>query len=167
MPGKREILQTLTRQLLIELAGELDYDGLTGKSKDDIVDVLVEARGFRLEEVLQNVSRDQLKEICRAVGVSDSGREKQMLIDRLLGKDSDDVQRTANGRRRNGERNRTLPLEDLRHAAKRKNIPPAGIAAEGKQPVVPKVQYAYSPRRPPVLRWDEGGAADRYPELIS
>jgi adenine-specific DNA-methyltransferase len=53
-----------------------------------------------------------------------------------------------------------------RHADKRKNIPPAGLAAQGKVQEVPKTRYFYDPHLPPVLRFDETGAADRLPELL-
>lgn len=60
-----------------------------------------------------------------------------------------------------------VSVEDYRHSgATRKNIPPAKIAAEGKVPEVPKIQYSYSPRRPPELRFDTSGKADRLPELL-
>jgi adenine-specific DNA-methyltransferase len=56
---------------------------------------------------------------------------------------------------------------DYRHTGeKRKNIPPAKIAAEGKVPKVAKVRYEYSPHLPPVLRVDPTGKADKLPELI-
>src|SRR5262245_10020260 len=59
-------------------------------------------------------------------------------------------------------------IEDIRHkGAKRKNIPPAKIAAEGTVPLLPKAEYSYSPRRPPVLRFDADGEADRLPELLA
>ena len=59
-------------------------------------------------------------------------------------------------------------IDDYRHkGSKRKNNPPAKIAAEGQIPVVPKIQYSYSPRRPPVLRFDATGKADRLPELLA
>lgn len=59
-------------------------------------------------------------------------------------------------------------VEDYRHkASKRKNNPPAKIAAEGTVPVLPKIEYSYSPRRPPVLRFDGTGKADRLPELLA
>ena len=44
--------------------------------------------------------------------------------------------------------------------ATRKNNPPAKIAAEGHVPLVPKAKYAYSPRRPPELRFDPTGRAE-------
>jgi adenine-specific DNA-methyltransferase len=60
-----------------------------------------------------------------------------------------------------------VSVEDYRHSgATRKNIPPAKIAAEGKVPDVPKIQYSYSPRRSPELRFDTSGKADRLPDLL-
>lgn len=61
-----------------------------------------------------------------------------------------------------------LPLGDIRHpSAKRRNIPPAKIAAEGTVPVIPKAQYAYNPHLPPVLRFDQHGKPDALPELLA
>jgi adenine-specific DNA-methyltransferase len=51
--------------------------------------------------------------------------------------------------------------------ATRKNNPPAKIAAEGFVPLVPKVEYTYSPRRPPELRFDPTGRTDELPELLA
>jgi adenine-specific DNA-methyltransferase len=62
----------------------------------------------------------------------------------------------------------TQNVEDYRHTkAKRKNNPPAKIAAEGIVPPVPPIEYAYSPRRPPVLRFDPQGGPDKLPELLA
>jgi adenine-specific DNA-methyltransferase len=58
-------------------------------------------------------------------------------------------------------------VTDYRYEDKRKNNPPAKIAAEGFVPLVPKAEYSYSPRRPPELRFDPTGAADRLPELVA
>ena len=57
-------------------------------------------------------------------------------------------------------------IQDYRHDTKRRNNPPAGIAARGKINEPPKVEYAYNPHRPPRLRFDENGDADRLPELL-
>lgn len=51
--------------------------------------------------------------------------------------------------------------------ATRKNNPPAKIAAEGHVPLVPKAEYAYSPRRSLELRFDPTGRADELPELLA
>lgn len=58
-------------------------------------------------------------------------------------------------------------VADYRHdEAKRKNNPPAKIAAEGTVPLMPKIAYAYSPRLAPELRFDPTGAPDKLPELL-
>lgn len=58
-------------------------------------------------------------------------------------------------------------VTDYRHADKRKNIPPAGLAAQGHVREVPKTRYAYDPHLPPVLRFDETGRKDVLPELLA
>jgi adenine-specific DNA-methyltransferase len=56
---------------------------------------------------------------------------------------------------------------DYRHEAKRKNNPPAGLAAQGPVREVSKVKYAYNPHLPPVARFDQTGATDRVFELLA
>ncbi len=58
------------------------------------------------------------------------------------------------------------PALDYRHDAPRKNIPTAGLAAQGKVQQVPKLQYAYNPHLPPQLRFDATGKSDALPELL-
>jgi len=58
-------------------------------------------------------------------------------------------------------------VEDYRHEdAKRKNIPSAGLAARGRTPKVAEQTFFYNPHLPPVLRFDDSGKADRFPELL-
>jgi len=55
-----------------------------------------------------------------------------------------------------------IDTKDYRHSGeKRKNIPPAKIAAEGEIPKIKKVKYYYSPHLSPELRFDTSGTADR------
>ncbi len=59
------------------------------------------------------------------------------------------------------------PVTDYRHTkAKRKNIPPVGLAAQGKIAEKPAERYFYNPHLPPILRFDVTGKADRLPELL-
>jgi adenine-specific DNA-methyltransferase len=59
------------------------------------------------------------------------------------------------------------PAKAYRHKGeKRRNIPPAAIAAEGKVPAAPKLNYSYSPRLDPILRFDATGAPDKLPDLL-
>jgi adenine-specific DNA-methyltransferase len=62
-------------------------------------------------------------------------------------------------------RNKTpesIEAKDYRHTGeKRKNVPPAKIAAEGNIPKIKKARYYYSPHLSPELRFDSEGKADR------
>jgi len=58
-------------------------------------------------------------------------------------------------------------IADYRHDAKRKNNPPAGLAAQGVMEGPPKVEYAYNPHLPPCLRFDDSGTTDKLPELLA
>ena len=53
------------------------------------------------------------------------------------------------------------PVTDYRHQAKRKHIPPAGLAAQGEIKETPKLQFAYNPHLPPVLRFDQDAAIEK------
>lgn len=69
--------------------------------------------------------------------------------------------------RKKGEKKTDSAVTDYRHnEAKRVNIPPAGLAAQGKISEKPKIRYAYDPHLPPILRFDRTGNADRLPELL-
>lgn len=71
----------------------------------------------------------------------------------------------ARGRKANTETS-GFNISDYRHDATRKNTPLAKIAAEGRIPTVPKIQYSYSLHLDPVLRFDATGQTDHLPELL-
>ena len=59
-------------------------------------------------------------------------------------------------------------VRSITYPAKRKNIPPAGLEAHGVVRETPKVQYAYNPHLPPVLRSSpDPTTADTLPELLA
>ncbi len=58
------------------------------------------------------------------------------------------------------------PVRTYTHGEKRKNIPPAGMAGQGKVQELPQTRYSYDPHLPPVLRFDDTGGADALPPLI-
>ena len=53
--------------------------------KDQLLDVVASSRRAGLAELLGDLSRDRLKEICRALGLDDTGKEKASLVERLAG----------------------------------------------------------------------------------
>ena len=85
MPTKRAILSELTAD---ELRANVEYYELEvydRRVKAELVDVLAASRKARLDEILPDLSRHRLKELCRAFGLDDSGREKADLAARLIG----------------------------------------------------------------------------------
>lgn len=69
--------------------------------------------------------------------------------------------------RKKGKTKTEQAVTDYRHEeAKRLHIPPAGLAAQGKIREKPKIQCAYNPHLPPILRFDRTGRADGLPELL-
>jgi adenine-specific DNA-methyltransferase len=169
MSRKRQILEAISRANLLEVARSYEITGLTALQKAEIVDALAGSRTVQPEDFLATFSRDDLKAICRDMGLDESGREKAAIVDRILGRESDDdpAPRATAARQPRRRDIDAMGIEDYRHSgATRKNIPPAKIAAEGKVPDVPKIQYSYSPRRPPELRFDTSGKADRLPDLL-
>ncbi len=84
MPTKRAVLAELTAE---ELRANVDYyelDVADRRVKAQLVDALAGSRRARVDEILGDLSRDRLKELCRALGLDDSGRKKVDLIARLM-----------------------------------------------------------------------------------
>ena len=85
MPTKRAILAELPRD---ELRTKLDHYELEVEDRRvnaQLVDALVHSRRASLDEILQGLSLDRLKELCRAFDRDDSGR-KADLAARLMGR---------------------------------------------------------------------------------
>jgi adenine-specific DNA-methyltransferase len=70
------------------------------------------------------------------------------------------------GRKGKAQEASAAPVADYRYDASRKNIPPAGLAAQGRVRETPKLRYAYDPHLPPALRFDTTGASDVLPQLL-
>ncbi len=59
-------------------------------------------------------------------------------------------------------------IASIKYPAKRKNIPPAGLEAQGVLQEAPRLRYEYNPHLPPVLRSaTEAAEADKLPELLA
>lgn len=84
---QRLSLDTLTKARLLELAAAFELDVVAGHPKAEIIDTLAASERASFEQILLVLSRDELKEICRSHGVVDKGREKQVLVDRILGRE--------------------------------------------------------------------------------
>jgi type I restriction enzyme M protein len=85
MPQKREVLQLFTRDELAAIVDRFELSAADRRSKDALVDAVASSKKATLAEILPELSRDRLKELCRAFDLDDGGREKSALVDRLTG----------------------------------------------------------------------------------
>ena len=85
MPTPRDVLALLSRD---ELLAAVDRFGLTPpdrRAKDGIIDTIDASPRATLPEILGTYPRDRLTELCRALHLDDSGREKAPMVERLAG----------------------------------------------------------------------------------
>src|SRR5687768_760638 len=105
MPSKRDVLGHLTRDELLGVVDRFDLAVGDRRAKGGLVDAIGSSKAA-LAEVLVGLSRERLKELCRAFSIDDSGREKVALIDRLAGTDLATAQavieKPSGSRRANG-----------------------------------------------------------------
>jgi type I restriction enzyme M protein len=85
MPSKRVVLEALKRDELLEALDLFELDVADRRVRVQLIDALSGSRKARLAELLAELPRARLKEICRALGLEDFGREKALLIARLTG----------------------------------------------------------------------------------
>jgi type I restriction enzyme M protein len=78
-----------------ELLAILEIDGLTGLNKAELIDKLSRKSSLKPEALLIELKRDELKALCKALELDASGREKQPLIDRLLGEEPKAINKVA------------------------------------------------------------------------
>ena len=160
---KRTALGVLTRARLLKVATKAGHGGLTGKRREEIVETLASSRRAGLAELLAHYSRDELKSACKAAGLSTKGREKALIVDRLLGNGAanSDAKPVP---KKTPKQAVTKPMSkrSIRHydyPDKRPNNPPVGLVTPETDPPVPTKQtYAYDPHLDPALQFDSAGA---------
>lgn len=86
---QRDALGVLTKPRLLEIADSLSL-GLPGRLlKPELVDAIAASPRSPLPRILDLLKRDELKAICQAASIDDSGREKAVITDRILGRRQD------------------------------------------------------------------------------
>ena len=85
MPTKRAILANLTTPELRNAVDEHDLHVDDRRVRVQLVDALTRSRSARIDSILLNLKRVRLKELCRALDLDDSGREKAEIVARLVG----------------------------------------------------------------------------------
>ena len=85
MASKREILDHLTRDELVAVVERFGLDVADRRAKAGLVEAVAASKKATAPEILAELGRDRLKELCRACGLDDSGKEKSALVERLVG----------------------------------------------------------------------------------
>jgi adenine-specific DNA-methyltransferase len=177
MPARmrRAALETLGRDRLAVLTDTFDLPVRDRRAASAHIDALMHARTLNFGELLRLLARDELKAICEALGLDTSGKEKEPLIQRILGGGNGST-RNGSPMKKSGEsppdfaltapepKKKTRapaaprstggePTGDYRHDETRKNNPPAGLIDLDKPPQQPTRKYAYDPHLDPQLQW--------------
>jgi type I restriction enzyme M protein len=85
MPSKRDVLALLTRDELLAVVDRFELAPRDRRAKDGLVDTIASSKKATLAGVLPDLSRGRLKDVCRDLGLGESGREKSVLVDRIVG----------------------------------------------------------------------------------
>ena len=118
MPTKRDILGQLNRDELLTILDDHRLTVADRRKKDAVVDALAGSRAVKLDGALGSRPRDRLKEMCRGLGLDDSGKEKAVIVERLMGGKASPREEPApeskatNGRKTNGvSKAATAPID--------------------------------------------------------
>ena len=87
---KQSVLTGLTKKKLATLVQDYEVSIATSKPKDELVAALVRASSPSLRELLESLNRAELKALCVAHDLDTSGREKAVLVARLLGQETNE-----------------------------------------------------------------------------
>ena len=85
MPSKRDVLAHLTRDDLLATADRFELTVGDRRVREQIFEAVASSKRAGLSDALAPLSRDRLKEVCRALGLDDAGKEKAVLVERLTG----------------------------------------------------------------------------------
>ena len=125
----RKSLAILTRKRLLEVSERLEIGGLTGKTKDQIIESIAAKRSVKVGQLLGLLRLEELKTTCLKAGLDGGGRSKSELIARLLKYKIGSqgmAKKSENGKRK---------IEQYDHKDKtRANNPPVGLVTPKTDP---------------------------------
>jgi type I restriction enzyme M protein len=87
MATKRTILEHLTADELRGVVDQFELKVEDRRSRGGMVDVIAASRKVELDPVLTGLPRERLKELCRKLQLDDAGRDKAVIVARILGRD--------------------------------------------------------------------------------
>ena len=83
--GRKLALRVLDAARLRELVDHANLTVTDRRSRDALVLGLADARRIEFTSLVSRLTRDELKAMCRALGLPDDGREKAPIVERLMG----------------------------------------------------------------------------------
>jgi type I restriction enzyme M protein len=89
MATKRDVLAHLTHDELLAVVDRFSLAVPDRRANEGLVAAVAASKKATLAEILPGYARDRLKELCRALGLDDSGKEKAAIVERILGGKSD------------------------------------------------------------------------------
>ncbi len=102
MPHKRDVLQLLSRDELLSVVDRFELAPKDRRAKDGLVESVAASKKPTLAEILPELSRNRLKELCRAFDLDDNGREKGALVERLMGQAASKAEPAPPSKKSNG-----------------------------------------------------------------
>lgn len=85
MSFKRRVLSALGKDILLEIGRGLELEVTTRMGVEELRDALARSKRAKLDMIVnESLPRDTLREICDAVGLDDTGKEKAVLVTRIL-----------------------------------------------------------------------------------
>lgn len=112
MTQKRDVLQLLSRDELATLVERFALTVTDRRTKDSLVEALASSKKVSLADALGDLTRDRLKELCRALDLDESGREKLVLVERLM--NGKKMEKLATSKRAaNGSNGAAKPLDQV------------------------------------------------------
>ena len=84
MPTKRSILGNLATRELRTAVDDYELVVDDRRVRGQLIDALARSRRARVDAILQVLKRDRLKDMCRALDLDDSGREKAEIVARII-----------------------------------------------------------------------------------
>lgn len=87
--NRKLALRVLDAARLRELLDLVDLKVADRRARDGLIQALADARRVAFPVVLGHLTRDELKAMCRALGLGDEGKEKAGIIARLIGEDGE------------------------------------------------------------------------------
>jgi type I restriction enzyme M protein len=82
---RRTALQVLDRNRLSQLTEQFGLEVEDRRVTENHINALVRSRSVDFAEVLGQLKREELQTICDALGLDRGGREKEVLVQRILG----------------------------------------------------------------------------------